>query len=225
MNSRNRCEKFPYPFKAALRAARGPHSPAVRALPLRSRRGPAVATATPADTTKPRKPMIELPGRFLAQPGPGVSNDGPCLTHRPRPGRAKLARRDAAPTLPGLAICRHRAKIIRPNRGTTAAAKHQQPMRVDKHCLGYSGWWTRSLAEVSRFRRSVRDVLQRLGCFSSLTCVSAHAEVAGTRRRQTAKRRSCSAPSRHGRRFWLPERPVDSDLMSASRPGSVQLRA
>ena len=50
-------ENFPYVFKAALRAARGPLSPAVRALPLRSRRGPAAVTATPVDTAKPRHPI------------------------------------------------------------------------------------------------------------------------------------------------------------------------
>lgn len=46
-------DNFPYVFKAALRAARGTLSPAVRALPLRSRRDPAADAATPADTPKP----------------------------------------------------------------------------------------------------------------------------------------------------------------------------
>lgn len=55
-------ENFPYVFKAALRAARPPPSPAVRASPLRSRRGPAVATARPVDTPRPRPSSLEVTG-------------------------------------------------------------------------------------------------------------------------------------------------------------------
>ena len=64
------CENFPCVLQGGPPGRARATSRAVRALPLRSRRGPAVATARPADTPKPRRPHHRGAGAAV-----GVSTD------------------------------------------------------------------------------------------------------------------------------------------------------